>query len=72
MKLTMSLSDVVRELRRYGMHTSPTRVGDAIANGHYTFGRLVSTGPTGRREFEIFQTDFDRWLQERIPQQSCP
>lgn len=67
MKLTMSLSDVVRELRRYGMHTSPTRVGDAIASGRYTFGRLVSTGPTGRREFEIFRTDFDRWLQERIP-----
>lgn len=69
MKLTMTVAEVARELHQFGMRASPTYVANAIESGHFPFGRLVSTGAAGRRTFEIFRVDFQRWLEERIPEQ---
>lgn len=68
-KIMMGLHDVNRAMRKVGIHTSPVVIADGIASGVYPFGRVVSTGPTGRRHFEIFAVDFYAWLKTRIPEE---
>lgn len=62
----MTLSECVSEMREYGIPCSPMDVGDAIENRIYPFGRVKAAGKTGRRTFEIWRVDFERWLKERI------
>lgn len=63
----MGLHDVCHAMQKAGMRTSPMAVANGIATGAYPFGRIVSTGPNGRRSFEIFKVDFYAWLKTRIP-----
>lgn len=62
MKLTMSLNECVATMRESGIPCSPRLVGDAIEQGIYPFGRVKCAGKTGKRAFEIFTCDFERWL----------
>ena len=66
-KLTMTLMDVYYAMREAGIPSSPTKISAGIACGAYPFGRVVSTGQTGRRTTEIFRVDFEAWLETRIP-----
>lgn len=66
-RLTMTLMDVYKEMRAAGIPCSPTSISAGIASGAYPFGRVVSTGETGRRTLEIFRVDFDAWLLSKIP-----
>lgn len=65
MKPTMSLKDCTAAMRRCGIRCSPLRIAEAIELGIYPFGRVVSVGDTGRRTFEIWRVDFEKWLKER-------
>lgn len=65
MKPVMTLKECAEELRRLGVRTSETAIADALEAGIYPFGRLKSLGKTGRRTFEIWRVDFERWLRER-------
>lgn len=67
LKLTMNLTEVYREMRAAGIHCSPTSISAGIASGAYPFGRVVSTGETGRRTIEIFRVDFLAWLDSKTP-----
>lgn len=66
MNPTMTLSEVVTAMRKAGFKTSETAVADAIETGRYPFGHVVGRGKTGRRKFEIFRVDFEKWLKEKI------
>lgn len=69
MKMTMTASDVVKELRKLGMHTDIRRVVDGIECGAYPFGRIVRSGPAcKRRSVEIFTVDFWAWVASKTPQ----
>ena len=65
--LTMTATECVEVLRRYGVNSSIKTLIDGIESGVYPFGRIVSTGETGRRYVEIFRVDFCQWLQSKIP-----
>lgn len=68
-KPTMTLSDVYHAMRAVGIRNSPARISAGITSGAYPFGRVVSTGETGRKTFEIYRVDFDAWLQKVIPKE---
>ena len=68
-KPTMTLSDVYHAMRAVGIRNSPARISAGITSGAYPFGRVVSTGETGRKTFEIYRVDLDAWLQKVIPKE---
>lgn len=65
MKPTMTLNEVLSEMRAAGIPCSCTSVADAIEHGIYPFGRVKSYGKCGNRRFEIFTVDFRKWLKGR-------
>lgn len=67
-KLTMTLMDVYYAMREAGIPNTPVRISAGIASGAYPFGRVINTGETGRRTFEIFRVDFEAWLKTKTPQ----
>lgn len=69
--MTMTILDVYYAMREAGIATSPTRISAGIASGAYPFGRVVSTGETGRRTIEIFRVDFEAWLKSKTPANMC-
>lgn len=64
-KLTMTVCEVMTEMRRHGIHCNQNTVSDGIAMGVYPFGRVSNIGPTGRKTLEIFRVDFYAWLESK-------
>lgn len=58
----MTLNECVEAMREAGIRCSARSVSDGLADGSYPFGRIKSVGKTGYRSFEIFASDFERWL----------
>lgn len=58
----MTLGECVEAMRDAGIRCSARSVGDGLSDGSYPFGRIKSVGKTGYRSFEIFRSDFERWL----------
>lgn len=69
-KLTMTVREVLHEMRKAGIHCNERIISDGIASGAYPFGSVVATGATGRRTLNIFRTDFYSWLASKAPQES--
>lgn len=65
--LTMTLDDVCKLFRSYGIPMELTRLADGIASGAYPFGRVVKISPTGRRTFEIWRCDVEAFIDSKIP-----
>ena len=61
-KLTMTVREVLTEMRKAGIPCTDKSVSDGIAMGAYPFGRISHVGPSGRRTLEIFRVDFYAWL----------
>ena len=61
-KPTMTVNEVVMELRAIGVPVSNRYAADSIAKGHWPFGRVSSKGNGHRRKFEIWRVDFEKWL----------
>ena len=66
--ITMSIQDVAKLFREYGIPIELRRLADGIASGDYPFGRVVRISPNGRRTFEIWRVDVEAFLQSKIPQ----
>lgn len=67
-KAKMTLMEVYQEMRSAGISSSPKAISAGVACGAYPFGRVVSTGETGRRTLEIYRVDFEAWLETKIPE----
>lgn len=67
--LTMTVNDVAKLFRSYGIPIELGRLADDIASGEYPFGRVVKTSPTGRRTFEIWRVDVEAFLRSKTPQE---
>lgn len=67
-KLTMTISEVCKEMRKAGIPCSNTRVSAGLQTGYYPFGRVVNVGPTERHTFEIYRVDFEAWLRSKVPE----
>ena len=66
-KITMTITEVYYAMREAGIRCSPKMISAGIASGVYPFGRIVGTGPTGRKQTEIFRVDFEAWLASKMP-----
>lgn len=64
-KVTMTVREVLIEMRKVGIPCSERSVSNGIAMGVYPFGRVSNVGPTGRRTLEIFRVDFYAWLESK-------
>jgi len=69
-KLTMTVREVLYEMRAAGIHCNERIISDGIESGLYPFGRVTNKGETGRRTLQIFRVDFDAWLESKTPKQS--
>lgn len=67
---TMTLADVVKDLRSRGVKTKAQTISDGIASGALPFGTILSVGETGRRHLLIFRSDYIKWITEKIPEQA--
>lgn len=65
--LRMTLDDVCQAFREMGVPMEKGRLADDIAAGVYPFGRVAKVSPNGRRTFDIWRVDVERFLQSRIP-----
>ena len=66
-KITMTITEVYYAMREAGIRCSPKMISAGIASGAYPFGRIIGTGPTGRKQTEIFRVDFEAWLASKMP-----
>ena len=71
-RLTMTLQDVYHAMREAGISCCPKSISAGISCGAYPFGRVVATGETGRKTFEIFRVDFEAWLSTKMPRAEHP
>lgn len=62
MSITVTATEAAARLRQAGMRISVKRLVDGIYSGDYPFGRIVSTGPSGRRTVEIYRRDLEIWI----------
>lgn len=69
-KLTMSVIEVMTEMRKAGIHCNARQISDGIDMGVYPFGRVSNIGVTGRRTLEIFRVDFEAWLASKSPKKA--
>ena len=67
--LTMTINDVARLFRSYGIPMELGRLADGIASGAYPFGRVVRVSAGGRRTFEIWRVDVEAFLNSKIPKE---
>ena len=65
--LTMTLEDVCKLFRSYGIPMEVRRLADEIEAGIYPFGRVIRRGPQGRRCFEIWRCDVEAFIQSKMP-----
>lgn len=65
-KPRMTLAEVLGEMREHGMSIGQGVLSDGIENGTFPFGRVMSTGKTGRRRFLILRKDFEAWAEQYL------
>lgn len=63
--ITLTVHQAMRICRENGWPINQYQLTDGMEKGVYPFGRLVNTGATGRRTFEIFRGDLLRFLYEK-------
>lgn len=61
---TMTLKECAETMRNSGFRISERTIGEGITSGRYPFGTVVRIGKSGRRSFEIFRVQFEKWLKE--------
>ena len=60
---TMTVDEVYRALQSMGVKTTPLKIRAAISQGVYPFGICINME---NREFEIYETLFEKWVSERV------
>lgn len=60
---TMTVVQVVDELRALGVKTTPNKIRAGIIQGVYPFGVCIEME---NNEFEIYRTKFDEWKSDKI------
>lgn len=63
-KPIVTLNECAAIMRDHGFRISTNRLCEGIQDGTYPFGRILSEGPTGRRQTEIYRVKLEAWLRE--------
>lgn len=66
--ITVTINEVAAMFRAVGIKATPVTLADGIEAGAYPFGRLVKKSGTGRRQFEIFRVDVQRFIESKMPE----
>ena len=61
-KLTMSVNEVLEDMRKNGIAMSPKKFNFLVDSGELPFAKVMSTGATGRRAFVIMRQGYKSWL----------
>lgn len=61
---TMTLDDTVARMRSHGIKIGKDTLADGIAQGQYPFGICIQQAGSRRRIFQIYESRFDRWVDE--------
>ena len=62
----MTLNEVMADMRSCGYSISQKTLSDGMAAGAFPFGKLLSTGETGRRTFIILRREYEIWKNETM------
>jgi hypothetical protein len=62
----MTLKDVADDMRSRGCGLALHTIADRIEDGTFPFGKITSTGNSGRRTFLIFRKDYESWAAEYL------
>lgn len=62
----MTINEVMNDMRRRGMGMTQRTIGDNIEAGVFPFGRVLTTGETGRRTFLILRRDYEAWADKYL------
>lgn len=65
-KPRMTLDEVLTRMRKSGLSIGQIALANMLAAGELPFGRLIGTGPTGRRNFLILRADFEEWAKKYL------
>ena len=65
---TMTVAQVVDELRALGVKTTPNKIRAGIIQGVYPFGVHIAME---NNEFEIYRTQFEQWKADKITQKGA-
>ena len=65
-KAMMTLKDVADDMRSRGCSLALRTIADRIEDGTFPFGKITSTGNSGRRTFIIFRKDYESWADEYL------
>lgn len=63
--LTLTLKETAELCKSFGWQVDVSILADGISSGRYPFGKVISTGKTKRRTFEIWRADVLAFLQEK-------
>lgn len=61
----MTLRDVCADMRARGAGMTQKTVSNAIADGTFPFGKVLSV-TNGRRHILIFRKDYEAWADENL------
>lgn len=61
--LFMSVKETIAAMQTAGIRIYASRFNDLYDAGHAPFAHLVRTGPSGRRTYLIYRTEFNEWLE---------
>ena len=62
----MTLKDVADDMRSRGCGLARRTIADRIEDGTFPFGKITSTGNSGRITFIIFRKDYESWADEYL------
>lgn len=66
MKPTMTIGEVLKDMRMRGMAISQRNLTLGVENGVFPFVTVLSVGETGRKNVLIFTRDYAEWATKYI------
>lgn len=61
--LFMTVKEVIAAMQAAGIRIYTNLFNDLYDSGRAPFAHLVRTGPSGRRSYLIYRTEFNEWLE---------
>ena len=68
-KLTMTVNEVLGDMRRNGIGMSPKKFNFLVDTGELPFVKVMATGVTGRRTQVIMRQGYKNWLKSVLEEQ---
>ena len=64
--LFMTVKETIAAMQAAGIRVYTSLFNDLYDSGRAPFAHLLRTGPSGRRSYLIYRTEFNEWLEALI------